>query len=406
MTLPRSDRRIGAWAWLGLAAVLVFDIWWRCHTIGPTIHDRLGLSLYPVTGAASEPLDCDEAIYAYIGKRIVGGSVLYRDLTENKPPGGYWTYALTVALGGANESTIRLMPLPFVLLTIALVWWLGWRLRGPTTAALAALAYAIVSTDPFLYANGANMEHILNLAATAALASLVSTWERPGRRRILVAGACLGAAALVKQVAGLHGPLFAAALLCRSSTSGETGPERRSLLARIGDIAALTAGFFAVWGLAAVVLSAQGAGRAAFEDIFRYGPALATDVPADSHAPPFFVRWITGNADPAGELPWPFGRTNYLVWWGSGSWPFWLVGAGSVLWLSFGRAVDGPRRLVAAWTISAWIQVALPRLFWAKITTCCPCPVCAWPSRSRSRTRLRLRAHRRGSEGCSRRSGP
>ncbi len=135
--------------------------------------------------------------------------------------------------------------------------------------------------------------------------------------------------------------------------------------ARIGDVAALIAGFLAIGGLAAVVLSAQGAGRAAFEDIFRYGPALATDVPADPHAPPLLVRWITGNADPSGQLPWPFGRTNYLVWWGGGSWPFWLAGAIATLGLGFGRHSDGPRRLVAAWTVAAWIEVALPRLFWA-----------------------------------------
>jgi 4-amino-4-deoxy-L-arabinose transferase-like glycosyltransferase len=35
-----------------------------------------------------------------------------------------------------------------------------------------------------------------------------------------------------------------------------------------------------------------------------------------------------------------------------------------LLWLAFGRGADGPRRLVAAWTLSAWVQVALPRLFW------------------------------------------
>ena len=28
-----------------------------------------------------------------------------------------------------------------------------------------------------------------------------------------------------------------------------------------------------------------------------------------------FIRWITGNADPTGQLPWPFGTTDYLVWW-------------------------------------------------------------------------------------------
>ena len=97
-SVRRCAGRIGAWAWLALGSA------WSSTSGGVATRSgrrstALGLSLYSVTGAASEPLDCDEAIYAYIGKRIAGGSVLYRDLTENKPPGGYWTYALTVALG-------------------------------------------------------------------------------------------------------------------------------------------------------------------------------------------------------------------------------------------------------------------------------------------------------------------
>jgi hypothetical protein len=156
------------WSLVGLLAVLIFDIWLRCHTVGPTLKAKLGVDLYPVTGEASEPLDCDEAIYAYIGNRIAHGSVMYRDMTENKPPGGYWAYALAVGLFGPNELTVRLMPIPIVLATIALVWWLTLRLRGPGSAVVAALIYAVVSTDPFLFGNGANMEHLINLFATSA----------------------------------------------------------------------------------------------------------------------------------------------------------------------------------------------------------------------------------------------
>ena len=62
--------RARSWAWIGLALVLTFDVWWRCHTVGPTLRDKLGVNLYFVSGREAEPLDCDEAIYAYIGKRL------------------------------------------------------------------------------------------------------------------------------------------------------------------------------------------------------------------------------------------------------------------------------------------------------------------------------------------------
>ena len=76
---------------------------------------------------------------------------MYRDLTENKPPLGYWLYALTVALGGYQELAIRVMPIPFVLATIALVWWIALRLGGAGSACVAAMIFVFLSTDPYLF---------------------------------------------------------------------------------------------------------------------------------------------------------------------------------------------------------------------------------------------------------------
>lgn len=335
----------------GLLLILVFDVWLRAHTFGPS----LGMSLWPESGTATEPLDCDEAAYAYIGRRIVAGDVMYRDLTENKPPGGYWLYALTVAVGGPNELAIRLMAIPLVLATIGLVWWLALRLAGPAAAVLAAATYAVVSTDPYLFGNGSNLEHAINLGAVAALAALVAAWSRTGRGLLVLSGACLGVACLVKQVAILHAPVFAIALWLRP---------QRTRAGRSVDLLALAAGFVSVWTIAIGVLVLQGAASDAFEDIVRYGGALATDTPADPKAPPFLLRWLTGNADPRGQLPWPFGATDYLVWWGTGSWPVWLACLPALAWLAFGPRRTAGRRLLAAWTLSAWVQVAMPGLFW------------------------------------------
>lgn len=353
------------WSRLALLAILVFDAWLRGHTLGPTVRDRLGWAPWPVVAGEAEPLDCDEAVYAYMGRRMLRGDVLYRDLSEPKPPGGYWLYTLAVALGGAAEATIRVVPIPLVLATIVLVWWLGLRLRGPGAACLAALIFAVASTDPYLYGNGANLEHAINLFSVAALALMVLSWDRAGRGPILAAGACLGAACLVKQVAIAHVPVFAVALLIRRTCMSPEGTVARPPSARALDLLALLAGFAAVLGLAAGVLAAQGAGRAAFEDVIVYGSTMAAVTPADPHTPPGWVRLFTGNSDPSGRLPWPFGKTDYLVWWGTGTWPLWLASVPALGWLAFGPASSAGRRLVAAWTVSTWVQVALPGLFWA-----------------------------------------
>ena len=53
-----------------LLLVLAFDVWYRAHTFGPTIAGATGANLWPRTTGPSEPLDCDEAIYAHMGRRI------------------------------------------------------------------------------------------------------------------------------------------------------------------------------------------------------------------------------------------------------------------------------------------------------------------------------------------------
>ena len=116
--------------------------------------------------------------------------------------------------------------------------------------------------------------------------------------------------------------------------------------------------------LAAAILVAQGAGRDAFDDIFLYGRALATDTLPEPKAPLALIRWITGNADPRGRLPWPFGTTDYLVWWGTASWPLWLASIPSLAYLLLGPGTTAGRRLAAGWAIAAWAQVALPGLYW------------------------------------------
>ena len=347
-------------AWTGLAFAMVFDLWLRGHTFGPSLRETIGFAPYPTTGALSEPLDCDEAIYAYMGKRINGGAVLYRDLTENKPPLGYWIYAAAVAIGGMNELTIRLMPIPFVLATVGLVWWIGLRLKGPWTALFAALTYAVVSTDPYVFGNSANMEFMINAFAVGSLALVIAGGDGRRRRGVLIAaGFALGMAALVKQVAALHGAIYAVVLMLPAWNT-----EERPMAARLVDVVALSFGFVVSVAIAVGILWAQGAGTAAYDDISRFGAAMATDTPPPANAPPKFVRWFTGNADPIGKLPWPFGATDYLVWWGTGAWPIWLAAIPSIGWALVARPSSRELRLVALWTLSAWAQVGLPGLFW------------------------------------------
>ena len=350
-----KPRATPEWAWVGLFAILVFCVWWRGHTFGPTVRDLTnGGIFWPVVRGATEPLDCDEAAYAYMGRRMLAGDVLYRDLVENKPPGGYWIYALAVAIGGANEWTVRLLPVPIVLLTLIVVWKLATECAGPAAGCIAALIYVLMSTDPYLYGNGAQLELPLNLWSVVSLWLL--TQSARGRLWICAAGAALGAAALVRQTALVNLPLYALWLWLARRRSAPTVAPRPILW--------LALGFGIVVGGALLALVARGAGPAFLECVVQGGAALVTDTPSPANAPPLWTRWLTGNADPQGHLPPPFGTTDYLVWWGGGSWPLWIAGAVAVAWLLF-RSTQPHARLIATWTLAACFQVVLPRQFWA-----------------------------------------
>lgn len=354
------------WAWFLLLAILLLTTWWRAHTFAPALRERMGLELWPAIRGESEPLDCDESAYAYMGRRMNEGAVLYRDLVENKPPGGYWIYALATRLGNANEWTIRVMPIPIVLATVFLIWWVGIELAGPGAACLAALLYGLMSTDPYLYGNGAQFELLLNLFGVAALAALVRPQSRRGDLWPLLAGAAIAAATLIRQTAIVLLPVAIFVLWLAPTPADPSVPESsRARRSGARGAAFVFLGFGVVIAAAAIILIVQGAGAAAFENIIVAGRALVTDTPEPARAPPFWARWLTGNSDPrTGALPWPFGRTDWLVWWGTGSWPLWLTGAGGLLWCGFIRPTTGRRTLVV-WTLAAFAQVVAPRQYWA-----------------------------------------
>ncbi len=70
------------------------------------------------------------------------------------------------------------MAIPFVLGTIAAVWWIAGRLGGPAASCVAAGLYILLSTDPFVFGNGSNMEHFINWFAILALEMTIRGIDR------------------------------------------------------------------------------------------------------------------------------------------------------------------------------------------------------------------------------------
>jgi 4-amino-4-deoxy-L-arabinose transferase-like glycosyltransferase len=355
---PHPRHRAADAAWIGLFLALVAAAWWRAHTFAPTLIDRTGLPpLWPVVAGATEPLDCDEAAYAYMGRRLNAGALLYRDLAENKPPLGYWLFALATRLGGASEWTVRLTPLPFVLGTMGLLWWIARDLVGPLGAIGAALLYALLSTDPYIYGNGMQLEQPINLLSTAALAALLAARRRGDRLALpTLAGALVAAATLIRPTSAVLLPFLVVLL---------PGDHATSFLGRARPALAVSIGLLAVLAASLAALAAQGVLAPAWENTILAARALVADTPPPPHVPPWYLRWLTGNSDPRdGSLPWPFGATDWLVWWGRGAWPLWLFATIAIIGMAARSPRGDARRALAAWTLAAWLQVVLPRQYW------------------------------------------
>lgn len=352
---PRPSR-----LWIAtLLSLLVFAAWWRGHTIAPALQSAVGWAPYPVARGDVEPLDCDEALYAYIGHRLGSGDRLYADVSENKPPLGYLIYRAGVSLGGYNEVAVRLLPVPFVLATIACLWWIGFRLAGPAVGTVAGLLYALASCDPYTYGNGAQFEQFMNAFGAATVAMLMEYHVTRRRAWAVAAGAALACGVLVKQVAAVQWAVGALIIL---------GTARRPTDDRAPspfiDLAAFTGGAVAIAAITAAWLLSQGTIALAFDDIVRFGGALATDTLPEPNAPSRWIRWFTGNSAPDGALPPPFGSSDYVAWWGAGTWPFWVASALATFTLLAGKWTL-PRVSMLAWLVLSWLQVLMPGLYWA-----------------------------------------
>ncbi len=158
-----------------------------------------------------EPAGADQALYTYVGQRILAGEVPYRDAWDQKPPGVHLAYAALVAIW-PHESVVAGADLAIAALTALLLVGLGRRLSGSTATGVAAAAIFLLLGNPALgRLSGvrvrAQCEVFIALAVALALAAAWRAAHAPGSRRawLLVAGALVGLGAVLKYNAAVYG---------------------------------------------------------------------------------------------------------------------------------------------------------------------------------------------------------
>jgi len=317
-------------------------------------------------------LDGDEGVYGSIAALINLGGHLYADGgVDNKPPGIFWTYAVTFAVFGQYQmNAIHGLALAVTAATCVVLFLIGRSIAGPRAGVLAAIFYGIVTAAGNPRLRAANTELFMTLPLTVSLLLML-------RRQWLLSGLLLVVAGAFKQVATVQVLLLPAALVLVSAAG-----ERRGATWRFG--AGIAIGLVAGAAVLAGTGSLAGFWRWTVETLVGYAagnwnPAVVLSRARDSLVPfvlDMAVLWIAALA-----LVVRLGRLTNLeklaiAWFGvsflgsiaGGHWSWhYFIQVMAPLALLAALAVDRAletdmRRLVAAAVV---VGLAVPAAWWA-----------------------------------------
>jgi len=95
----------------------------------------------------------DESTYAYVGRTVFNGGVLYRSpgAWDNKPPLQYWIYGIVTHFLGYSEAAIHSVPFVCAIAAVLAVGWGVARLTGSRhRAGIACVLTALIVGPPIL----------------------------------------------------------------------------------------------------------------------------------------------------------------------------------------------------------------------------------------------------------------
>ncbi|HQR28391.1 MAG TPA: hypothetical protein PLP61_15215 [Nocardioides sp.] len=167
----------------------------------------------------TQPLRSDEGGYLFLARHWrTGGEFLYGDYHVDRPP--LLMAIFRVAALTDWDGAIRLLSIPFAVLTVAAVARSAFLVAGDTAARWAAVVAAAMLVSPALAADQADGELFATPFVAGSVALALDAWRRPrGAARWGLAvgsGVLAGSAVLVKQNF-LDGLVFVAVLLVADS---------------------------------------------------------------------------------------------------------------------------------------------------------------------------------------------
>ena len=140
----------------------------------------------------------DEGIYQVVGRALLSGRVLYKDIWDNKPPLLYLIYALV----DGNLYFVKLLSLFAGLFSVVIFFKLSLKIfQKSISSHIATLVFAVLFSLPLLEGNIANAENFMLLPVIGAAYFVISYSEKKKKLYLLFAGLLLSVALITKIIA-------------------------------------------------------------------------------------------------------------------------------------------------------------------------------------------------------------
>jgi 4-amino-4-deoxy-L-arabinose transferase-like glycosyltransferase len=225
----------------------------------------------------------DENIYSVVALEMLEGGEPYVDAVERKPPLLFWTYELIYRLVGAyNWLGLHAVATLWVLLSVWMCYLIGHNMFDEKVGLVGALLYSVYQPWAYWRNLAFNGEVMMNLPILVAVWIVFRPAQSKVRLELIVAGALLCSAFLLKQPAAIAAvPLGIYLLLPGYRRSRNVGVAQSFVQAAL-----LTLGFFGTLGGVAAYFAGQGIlGDAYYWTIGDHGVL---------HGPTDPVFWIRG----------------------------------------------------------------------------------------------------------------
>ncbi len=216
-------------------------------------------------GSYCSPLQNDSYIYASFGYRIAQGDVLYRDMSDIKPPGLFLLFALGYKWLPASRASVVPIESLFLLLAYYAVYLLTrdifGRLPGLITTVVATIVINYFTMMGHVIEGFGLAENFMILPATAGMIYYRRSLHHPpqARRSLLIAGLFFGLATMLKQSAV---SVIAAAVIHWTCSTVFRNKHRPTWLT---GAALLCLGGIVAWSPCVVLMLAQGTLAEAFQ---------------------------------------------------------------------------------------------------------------------------------------------